>query len=162
MTARTERRNVALAKNLCGRCYHKPRLPNLTTCYECHRKQNIKSLECYFLAIANGLCPKCKKEKTTGKKHCEVCLRKQKEYRYKYKLIVFNRYSKDGIKCARCPVVDMRVLDIDHIHGGGTKQRKTTGSGTQFYHYLIKAGLPDGYQILCRNCNWLAHLENAT
>jgi len=162
MTARTDRRKEALTKNLCGRCYRKPRLPNLTTCYECHRKQNIKSLERYFLAISKGLCPKCKKEKTIGKKHCEVCLKKQKVFRLKYKMIVYNKYANGDMRCVKCGIDDIRVLDVDHIHGGGTEQRKTAGRGNQFYHYLIKAGLPDGYQLLCRNCNWLAHLENAT
>lgn len=51
----------------------------------------------------------------------------------------------------------MRALQLDHINDNGSQERKDLGSqkfsGVKFYEYLIKQGLPDGYQILCANCN---------
>ncbi len=51
-------------------------------------------------------------------------------------------------------------LKIDHINGGGNRQREETGMrGVNFYRSLRRDGWPVGYRVLCRNCNWLAHLK---
>ena len=54
--------------------------------------------------------------------------------------------------CACCNEPHLRFLTVDHINGGGNKQRKTIGQG-RLYQWLIKNNFPDGYQILCFNCN---------
>lgn len=64
-------------------------------------------------------------------------------------------------KCMRCPIVDVRVLCIDHIHGGGHQERQNLSSHL-LYNKIIKMMDEDArkqYQILCRNCNWIKHLE---
>lgn len=70
---------------------------------------------------------------------------------------VFNKYGKS---CNLCNISDINILCIDHINNGGTKHRKQTGSGTSFYRWLLKNNLPDGYQVLCMNCNALKSLQN--
>jgi hypothetical protein len=46
-------------------------------------------------------------------------------------------------------------LTIDHINGGGEKHRKELklNAGTQFYRWLRNNGYPEGYQVMCYNCN---------
>ena len=48
----------------------------------------------------------------------------------------------------------MAVLSIDHIDGGGTQHRKQLREqGTIFYRWVIKNNYPEGFQVLCFNCN---------
>lgn len=61
-----------------------------------------------------------------------------------------------GTECARCGIDDVRILCIDHINGGGSKERK--GLAPSAYYKLI-ASSPERYQLLCWNCNHLKRLE---
>jgi len=71
-----------------------------------------------------------------------------------------------GQKCAHCGYdADWRALQIDHIHGGGSKDSKTSGGNTNLWamrNWLKKN--PDGwqgtYQVLCANCNRIKVFEN--
>jgi hypothetical protein len=67
---------------------------------------------------------------------------------------ILDRYGK---ACMQCGFDDIRALQLDHIEDNGAEERKSLGgqkvSGANFYLYLIKQGLPDGYQTLCANCN---------
>jgi hypothetical protein len=62
-----------------------------------------------------------------------------------------------GVKCncpGGCDVTEPKFLTIDHIHGGGVKHRKSIGrQGGDFYAWLVKNKYPDGFQVLCFNCN---------
>ncbi len=74
---------------------------------------------------------------------------------------VISHYSQGTLKCAFCGFSDMRALTIDHIHNDGGAQRKLLyKSGHATYHYLIVNGFPSGFQVLCRNCNWIKEFEN--
>lgn len=60
-----------------------------------------------------------------------------------------------GGVCACCEEDILNFLTIDHIDGGGNAHRrelKNNGGGS-FYSYLRKNGWPEGYQVLCFNCN---------
>ena len=63
---------------------------------------------------------------------------------------VFNHY---GQKCVCCGETTYEFLVIHHTNGGGNQHRKKVGYGTKFYTWLIKNSFPEGYQILCHNCN---------
>jgi hypothetical protein len=58
--------------------------------------------------------------------------------------------------CAMCGIKDLRVLSIDHINGDGARQRKELGNGggRSLARWLKKRGYPEGYQILCMNCQF--------
>jgi hypothetical protein len=47
---------------------------------------------------------------------------------------------------------------MDHINNDGAEQRRKLGQ-LNLVHWVIKNNFPDGFQILCRNCNWLKELE---
>jgi len=61
-----------------------------------------------------------------------------------------------GKRCARCGFDDIRVLQIDHVNGGGHAERK---SAISMYKKILALG-GIGYQTLCANCNWIKRIEN--
>jgi hypothetical protein len=79
----------------------------------------------------------------------------RKEYHRQYyrqlKQRVIDAY---GGKCLCCGETHFEFLTIDHINGGGRKDRmKHKGAG--FYAHLEKRGFPkQGYRLLCMNCNF--------
>lgn len=63
--------------------------------------------------------------------------------------------SHYGSVCVCCGESILVFLVIDHINGGGTKQRKDgLPGGSSLYRYLKNNNYPLGYQVLCHNCNW--------
>jgi hypothetical protein len=62
-------------------------------------------------------------------------------------------YSNGGEPaCACCGETTPMFLAIDHVNGGGFKQREELGGGG-FYTWLRKNNYPEGFQLLCHNCN---------
>ena len=55
-----------------------------------------------------------------------------------------------GGACCRCGITDKRILEIDHIDGGGTIESRAIGN--HGIHNRILRGAP-GYQVLCCNCH---------
>ncbi len=84
---------------------------------------------------------------------------KVKQYNFrsrnKIRLEVLSHYSGTPPTCECCGENIIGFLTIDHIHGGGTKHRAQKGvpSGTEFYRWLKKQNYPQGYRVLCYNCN---------
>lgn len=66
-----------------------------------------------------------------------------------------------GAKCVVCGFDDVRALQIDHIEGGGSKERKERSFNGQFNNHVLKSFLnkEDKYQLLCANCNWIKRRE---
>jgi hypothetical protein len=77
---------------------------------------------------------------------------RQKKYNLSVKLAVFQHY---GGACACCSESSIEFLCIDHINGNGNKHRRQIGSdgGSSFYLWLKRNGFPEGFQVLCHNCN---------
>lgn len=59
-----------------------------------------------------------------------------------------------GGKCVHCGANDPIILDIDHVHNDGQKERLEMTVYQQASR-LVQGLLPlDRYQLLCKNCNW--------
>jgi hypothetical protein len=61
-----------------------------------------------------------------------------------------------GGMCKCCGETTLEFLALDHIHGGGTKERREIANNTSsaMYRRVAEQGYPtDRYQILCHNCN---------
>ena len=56
-----------------------------------------------------------------------------------------------GGKCKCCMESNDKFLAVDHINGGGNKHYRETR--TPLHQWLWQNGCPDGFQILCHNCN---------
>ncbi len=67
---------------------------------------------------------------------------------------VFMHYSNGVIQCNCCGELEIEFLQLDHING-----RKQHGHGFGFggeslYRWIIHNDYPNGFQVLCSNCNW--------
>jgi RNase P subunit RPR2 len=105
-----------------------------------------------------GECKECQKKRKIPREY-------QLAYRAKNKSAVFEHYAQNGeIKCARCGFSDTRALSIDHINGKGAQHRKQIGKhhvgSVLFYSWLVRHDFPEGFQILCMNCQWIKRAEN--
>ena len=60
------------------------------------------------------------------------------------------------MKCNCCDEVELNMLTIDHINGFGNKHRRKEGikTGNSTYQWLKKNNYPDGFQVLCWNCQF--------
>ena len=76
-------------------------------------------------------------------------------YRKRSKMAALIHYSKNSLVCSCCGETEFGFLTIDHVNGGGLKHRRTIKKkgGTSFYNWLRKSGFPNGFQVLCYNCN---------
>jgi hypothetical protein len=90
---------------------------------------------------------------------------RERGYRMNIKKNVVNHYSKGQMKCS-CGFSDIRALSIDHINGNGAEERKNLfgknnrQSSNRFYRWLIKQNYPEGYQVLCANCQMIKRAES--
>lgn len=58
--------------------------------------------------------------------------------------------------CVCCGVADEVFLAFDHVSGGGGEHRRQE-SIVDMAIWLVKQGFPEGFQILCHNCNYAKH-----
>lgn len=86
-------------------------------------------------------------------------------YRQKSRILlrleILNHYSSGSLTCAKCGYGDVRALD--HIDNNGGEHRKAVGrrgATYDIYAELKRDNYPEGYQILCRNCNWIKEVES--
>lgn len=86
---------------------------------------------------------------------------KVNEYKLKY---VHNRrkvlFDILGNVCVKCGFMDIRALQIDHINGGGCKERKIGVHSMIAYYSSHPDEAREKLQILCANCNWIKRVEN--
>lgn len=101
-------------------------------------------------------------------RQCIVCNRRRRKANYQkdpiganvsarmerdaLRLEVLQAYSPE-LSCSICQDRHLQFLVIDHILGGGCSHRNEIGRGS-FYRRLRDDGFPEGYRVLCYNCNW--------
>ena len=82
---------------------------------------------------------------------------KQNEYNriwaQRMKLEVMSYYCKGQPQCVCCGEKELEFLSFDHILGGGTRHVKNLGN-KRIFMWLKKNNYPDGFQVLCMNCNF--------
>jgi len=101
------------------------------------------------------------KEKAAIYGNLPQTIEQRKQYRADIKIKVFTHYCGGDVKCNKCPYTDIRALSIDHINGDGSEHRKLINKrGIGFYNWLIKNNYPEGFQVLCMNCQFIKRDEN--
>lgn len=111
------------------------------------KKMRLKKAE-------KGICAACQDNidyslnKTYCKKHYDIEIKRGREKRARNKKIVYEKY---GSICQCCGESESSVLVIDHINGGGSKHLKSING--HLYAWLVRNNLPEGFQVLCSNCN---------
>jgi hypothetical protein len=80
--------------------------------------------------------------------------RENTERRDKVRDTVYKAYG--GYICECCGETERAFLSIDHVNNDGAEHRRThrLQTGEQMHRWLIRNGFPDGFQVLCMNCNW--------
>lgn len=63
-------------------------------------------------------------------------------------------HARLGGSCSCCGESKRSMLDIDHIHGGGSVERRMPGGPNIAYREILAMRNPHSkYQLLCSNCN---------
>ena len=67
---------------------------------------------------------------------------------------VFNAYG--GYVCACCGEDERAFLTLDHVENNGSEHKREFNltTGEMMHRWIIKNGFPEGFQVLCMNCNW--------
>ena len=68
------------------------------------------------------------------------------------KIICWNHYTNNDIKCKCCGEKHTEFFSLDHIYNNGAHHRKQV-SGSM-YKWIIDNNFPPIFQLLCMNCNW--------
>lgn len=130
-------------------------------CAHCHltldatkfnvRRVSPSGLDCY--------CRECSRirQKISYQKHRKEYIAKVSAHR----LIWYARLRQElldayGRRCACCGESEPAFLTLDHINGGGKKDRAQIPDGQRgLYRKLKKLGWPtDRFRLLCMNCNF--------
>ena len=84
--------------------------------------------------------------------NCKSCENENNRKDYiKMKDILFTEL---GGKCCICEINDHRLLDLDHINGGGTKERYNQTNTIRYYYPRIEEARKK-LQLLCVVCHRL-------
>lgn len=107
-----------------------------------------------------GVCRECERHRWKELRKNPEIIAQRKEYnRQRNAQMRVQIFSHYGAICVCCGINEPAFLTIDHINGGGSAHRRIVGSGVAFKKWIIDNGFPDGFQILCYNCN-LAKKDN--
>jgi HNH endonuclease. len=74
-----------------------------------------------------------------------------RQWQGKVKQEVMVHYSHGKVKCNCCGEAEPKFLTIDHIDP--TTKTNKSDSGNNLWGRLRREGFPEGYQVLCYNCN---------
>ena len=122
--------------------------PGMRRCCKC---EQVKKLSEFYRLGRRGGEYLCK---------CIVCERKRcREARRELRFELIRHYSRGKMCCEVCGENRVPVLDLDHIGGGGIKERAGFSSPQAYYQWLTSNNFPGGLRVLCRNCNWLAWID---
>ena len=108
------------------------------------------------------------KDEITAKVNCYIKSNRVKHNqwgkvsRVRLKTEMFGYYCDGKIKCKHCGEDEIGLLTIDHVNGGGNKHRKENGingAGYNFYCLLKRNNYPNGFQVLCWNCQFKKRLK---
>ena len=136
----TPKQSVAI-KPVCRDC-SSSRVSILST----HRKHKVKKVK-ILITTKYKIKPKLRKTKPGN----------PTKYNDRYELAKNKVFAAFGCKCNMCNETDRRVLQLDHVNGGGNKERKKMNSLARYTRALKE---PEKYQILCANCNVVKKFEN--
>lgn len=148
-------RRERAAQGLCPSCGAK--LGPGARCAKCVAKRRKWDKALRQRRLNSGVCVFCGKGPLATQRYCATCSTKKAAHgrasALRRKAQVIAHY---GGACVCCGETILQFLTIDHIDGGGNKERKCLGSnpgGSAIIRRIVRQGYPDGLQVLCWNCN---------
>jgi hypothetical protein len=144
-------------RGLCEKCY--ARLPHMKA-DAASRGRELRSER-----RAAGVCTVCGRERRPGRLRCGDCDDKQyatsRAYRQRLKDKVFAHYG--GYICSCCGETEPMFLALDHVDGGGSRERREVklerAAGQTLYLQIARGGYRPGLRVLCHNCNYGRYLN---
>ena len=86
---------------------------------------------------------------------CSKCRNKNLNIkRLTNRLIAIQIYSNGTMKCEHCGYDNVEALTFDHINNDGNTHRKEINN-SRIEDWMKENNYPEGFRVLCRNCNWL-------
>ena len=156
--------------NQCTMCANDA-VENKTACQKCLDKQTSLKKNKYDNNSSANKCIQCGSDVSGLKgKRCQTCIDKRNDWyqgsttqekdtqrRKERREAVLNHY---GGRCVCCGEDEKCFLAIDHTDGEGNAHRKEINKyGSTFFKWLIDEDFPEGFQVLCHNCNMGKHLN---
>jgi hypothetical protein len=91
--------------------------------------------------------------------YCRHCLGVWSLERYHIiRCEVLTHYSGGTLACALCAENHYEFLALDHtagdLVGAGRRDREAIGAGGNLIRRLKRSGYPEGFRVLCHNCNF--------
>lgn len=145
-------------------------VPGKTACQEClDKRASIKQVK-YYKNLSRGQCIQCGGNLIDSGKRCQTCIEKRNNWYQGSSTQTKDKIRRDdnreaalqhyGDKCICCGEDEPYFLAIDHTDGDGNAHRKKIKKyGSGFFKWLVDNNFPDGFQILCHNCNMGKHLN---
>lgn len=143
----------------------------IKTCKYCKQafKPTIKGNSKYCSVDCSKLARKVSRRKERKERLCLLCSKtftvagnstkkfcsKSCNNTYKLRMLKVKILAHYGNRCSCCGEDRYEFLCLDHMAGNGNNHRRYLNirGGSSFYHWIIKNNYPDGYRILCQNCN---------
>lgn len=105
-----------------------------------------------------GLCSQCKgcykRSKSIKRFTIKSVAIAGRKRRISDRLSAITHYSNGSNACACCGERTLEFLVIDHVNGGGNRHRAEIGKGgSAIGLWLRRNNYPEGFQVLCHNCN---------
>lgn len=140
------------ARRVAGMCYEceDPAIEGKTRCADCAVKTRDRGIAQRAARRVRGLCVICGKPVRTSHLCCQECVSRQGNRQQRFKQAVLDYY---GRACVCCGESEETFLCVDHINNDGSQHRKEIGVGSKLMEWLVRQGFPEGFQMLCWNCN---------
>lgn len=93
---------------------------------------------------------------TVRRSHAKTRQRINEQKRAKYRLDREKVIAHYGGRCACCAEAQFEFLAVDHVVDRYTDRKNRVGGdreGQPLILWIIKHNFPEGFQILCHNCN---------
>lgn len=142
-----------------------------TMCLVCLQRRSDNQQIKRNTFIADDLCSQCGNRPPEGNgKRCQVCIDKRNDWYQDSTTQVKDKVRRDGNRkavlehygqeCVCCREIELCFLAIDHIDGKGSTHRKEINKhGSGFFKWLVDNDFPEGFRVLCHNCNMGAYLN---
>ncbi len=133
------------------------------TCWSCKRTKSLISFSRDKNRIAGRKysCKKCCAERSViYRKNNRVKLSKYSLRRYhRSRRTALEIVGRGKLVCKNCGCDKIKLLEINHIHGGGRKEFSKRGNSLFYLDIIAKRRKIVDLNILCRLCNWLHYLQ---
>ena len=133
---------------ICGKEFVRKQWKENTCSLICRKERNKRLIK---LHQQNNPIIYRKSAKKYYESHKEEIAKYKRERNELFKTQVLEHY---GPICACCGETHKEFLTVDHVNGEGYIHRKNTKL-PRSSEWLARNNFPEGFQILCMNCNYL-------